>query len=165
MLGKPVFLIGMPGAGKSTLGVLLAKQQACSFIDTDLLIQRRGRMGLQKYLDQNGFQALRALEERVLTEESFGDSVVATGGSVVYSDAGMARIRSLGLCIYLHISLETMLQRVTNQADRGIACASGISLEELYQERLPLYEHYADRTIVVDRLNFDQALSDIINAL
>lgn len=163
MARAPLFLIGMPGAGKSTLGVLLAKQLVRSFIDTDILIQQRCGLGLQEYLEQHGFEALRALEERVLLDAHFADSVVATGGSVVYSTAGMARLGSLGPRIYLCVSLATVLQRVTNRDERGLACPTGTSLHDLFEERRPLYERYADHTLELDACNFDQALAGLLS--
>ncbi len=160
-----VFLIGMPGAGKSTLGVLLAKALAKPYLDTDLLIQQRAGMTLQAYLDANGYMALRQLEESVLLESELSGSVVATGGSVVYSQSGMERLGCLGSRIYLKISCETMKLRVSNAGDRGLACKSGTSLDDLYNERFSLYQQFADETLVLDNLSFDQSLSALLAVL
>ncbi|MFL0802045.1 MAG: shikimate kinase [Agarilytica sp.] len=161
----PIFLIGMPGAGKSTLGVLLAKTLARPYVDTDLLIQQRAGKTLQACLDQQGYLALRALEEKVLLESDFSDSVVATGGSVVYSDKGMERLGKLGIRIYLNIAYDTMTQRVCDSATRGLACAPGTSMKMLYDERKPLYMRYADHIVNVDNLDFEQSLSSLIAVL
>ncbi len=162
---RPIFLIGMPGAGKSTLGVLLAKTLARSYVDTDLLIQQRAGMTLQSYLDQFGYLALRALEEQVLLESDFSNSVVATGGSVVYSNKGMEMLGKLGIRIYLNISYDTMEHRVCNSATRGLACAPGTSMKTLYYERKPLYIRYADHMVNLDNLDFEQSLSSLIAVL
>ncbi|MFL0811496.1 MAG: shikimate kinase [Agarilytica sp.] len=160
-----IFLIGMPGAGKSTLGVLLAKALAMPFIDTDLLIQGRAECTLQAYLDTFGFMALRELEESVLLEDDFAHKIVSTGGSVVYSDKGMGRLGQIGIRLYLKVGLETMLARINNADSRGLACKPGTSLENIYSERAPLYEKYADIVVEVDELNFDQSLQKIISTL
>lgn len=165
-MSKPsIFLIGMPGAGKSTLGVLLAKALAKPYLDTDLLIQARAGMTLQTYLDANGYMALRQLEEEVLLDGELSGSVVATGGSVVYSQKGMERLGRLGTRIYLKISCETMKLRVSNAGDRGLACKSGTSLDDLYDERFSLYQQFADETLVLDDLSFDQSLSALLAVL
>lgn len=159
---RAIFLIGMPGAGKSTLGVSLAKVLARPFIDTDLIIQSRVGSSLQNFMDESGYLALRDVEESVLMAHDFGNAVVATGGSVVYSDKGMARIGSLGIRLYLEISYATMEQRVNNAAQRGLACAPGTSMRKLYDERRPLYIKYADKTINVDKQSFYQSLDEIV---
>ncbi len=162
---RPIFLIGMPGAGKSTLGVLLAKTLARPYVDTDLLIQQDAGMTLQDYLDQYGYLALRALEEKVLLASNFSDSVVATGGSVVYSDKGMARLGKLGIRVYLNISCDTMAARVCDSATRGLASAPGTSMKMLYAERKPLYMRYADCTVNLDDLGFEQSLNSLMAAV
>ncbi len=143
----------------------MAKNLARSFVDTDILIQQRAGMTLQAYLDQYGYLALRALEEKVLLESDFSDSVVATGGSVVYSDKGMERLGELGIRIYLNISCETMERRVCDSATRGLASAPGTSMKMLYNERKPLYMRYADDIVNLDNLDFEQSLNSLIATL
>lgn len=162
---QAIFLIGMPGAGKSTLGVMLAKALARPFIDTDLSIQQRTGVTLQDYVDEHGHEALREIEEQVLLEDSFDDAVVATGGSVVYGDAGMRRLGTLGRRVYLQISLATMLARVNNQGSRGLAIAPGTTLEDLYAEREALYSGYADITFDIADRDPEQALTCLIDLL
>ncbi len=167
MKNKPrssLILIGMPGAGKSTLGVLLAKELALTFQDTDILLQSLIGESLQEYLDQQGYLALREQEESVLLTHDFSQSVVATGGSVVYSDKGMKRLREFGKRVYLSIQYNTLLQRVHNQQERGIACPPGTSLKALYEERKRLYETYADIVIPLDELGFEESVSTVMAA-
>lgn len=165
MSTSSIFLIGMPGAGKSTLGVLLAKALAKPYLDTDLLIQQRAGMTLQAYLDAHGYMALRQLEEEVLLGCDFAGSVVATGGSVVYSEKGMERLGRIGERVYLKISCSTMLSRVSNASERGLACMSGMSLEDLFEERFSLYQQFSDKTVELDNLSFDQSLNTVLSVL
>lgn len=144
---QSLILIGMPGAGKSTLGMQLATKCERPFIDTDTLIEKAVGASLQDYLNQEGYQALRAQEEQQLLHADLCHAIVATGGSVVYSEKGMQRLESLGICVYLHIDLATLQARVTNQNSRGLAVAKGTTLQQLYQERLPLYESWATHTV------------------
>lgn len=157
-----VILIGMPGAGKSTVGVLLAKRLAKAFIDTDILIQQTAGMTLQDYLDANGYLALRTLEEQVLMTEPMQQAVVSTGGSAVYSDAAMARLAEIGPRVFLDISLATMEQRIHNQASRGLASQPGVSLAAIYAERYPLYQQYADVSVVADQGSVDDVVECIV---
>lgn len=158
MHNKAIVLIGMPGAGKSTLGVLLAKQLSRPFIDTDLLIQEQAGCTLQYYLDRFGYVALRELEAQVVAQMDYGNAVVATGGSVVYSESAMAKLGTAGQCIYLKVSLAQVEARVKNISSRGLACEPGTTLEQLYAERQALYERYADHTVDLQDLKFDQSL-------
>lgn len=160
-----IILIGMPGAGKSTLGVLLAKTLAIPFIDTDILIQEHMGETLQAHLDREGYQSLRKEEEKVLLDLNFTNTVIATGGSVVYSAAGMEALAKAGLRVYLKISYDTLIKRVNNQGERGLACKPGTTLKDLYDERYPLYERYADLTVVIDDCNFDEALALLLSSL
>lgn len=163
---KPsIILIGMPGAGKSTLGVLLAKTLAMPFVDTDLLIQERIGETLQAYLDREGYQALRKIEEQVLLDTHFSNAVIATGGSVIYSSDGMEALAKAGLRVYLKISYKTLVERVNNQGERGLACKPGTSLKDLYDERYQLYERYADLIVEIDDSSFDEALDQLQAAL
>jgi len=148
-----VVLIGMPGAGKSTLGVMLAKNIALDFVDTDILIQNKLHCTLQYFLDEQGFLALRSEEEKVLLAAEFSHQVIATGGSAVYSDAGMARLKALGPVVLLNVSEGELLRRIDDMNTRGIACAPGQSFHDLFIERQRLYQHYADIVIECDGKN------------
>jgi len=142
-----IILIGMPGAGKSTIGVVLAKLCGLDFLDTDLAIQSGAGATLQAILESEGYIHLRQLEEVVLLDVNLSRSVVATGGSVVYSEAAMQRLQSAGPVVYLQADLGTLEQRVASAPLRGIASEAGQSFAELYAERTPLYERYADITV------------------
>ncbi|MGI1677683.1 MAG: shikimate kinase [Cellvibrionaceae bacterium] len=139
-----ISLIGMPGAGKSTLGIMLAKSLAKNFVDTDVLIQTRSGQHLQDIIDNQGYLTLRILEEQVLLDLEVSNSVIATGGSAVYSRAGMKRLKSLGVIVYLDVSFNNIEERITNFSTRGLACAPGQSLKEIYEERTTLYKNAAD---------------------
>lgn len=142
-----IVLIGMPGVGKSTLGVVLAKHLAKDFVDTDLLIQNRYRCSLQDQLDQYGYEVLRQREQSVLLSTHYTHTVIATGGSAVYGDAAMKHLAKEALIVYLEASQQTLLSRINNMGSRGIACPQGQSFDDLYQERIVLYQHYADVVI------------------
>jgi shikimate kinase len=141
-----VILIGMPGAGKSTVGVQLAKQLGLDFVDTDLLIQSQQAITLQEILDHQGYMALRAIEESVLLDLTVEKTLIATGGSAVYSDKAMRHLASLGRIVYLEVSLDMLQQRVSNEGSRGIARPEGQSFIDVFAERTPLYQQYADIT-------------------
>lgn len=144
---RSIILIGLPGSGKSTIGVQLAKHCGYNFIDTDILIQSKTGETLQTTLDNEGYLALREIEAKVLLELQTQREVIATGGSAVYSAVAMAHLRRQGLVVYLKVSADTILKRISNAATRGIARAPEQSLQEVIAERLPLYEKYADITI------------------
>ena len=154
-------LIGMPGAGKSTLGVLLAKALNKDFIDTDVVIQVRENCSLQNIVDQQGHIALRSIEQQVLIELTAANHIIATGGSAVYSAAGMAHLQSLGTIIHLDVSLSELERRIDNFATRGLAKAAEQSFAELYAEREPLYRQYADLTIACDGKSSETLVKDI----
>lgn len=143
-----VVLIGMPGAGKSSVGVLLAKVLGKSFVDTDLLIQEKTGLLLQEIIDQQGVGHFLEIEEAVLFQLEQENCVIATGGSAVYSEAAMNHLKKNGRLIYLKLRYEEIAQRIKNMSSRGIAMGKGQTLFDLYQERVVLYEKYAD--IIID---------------
>ncbi len=140
-------LIGMPGSGKSTLGVLLAKALGYSFVDTDLLISRRAGSTLQKILDVQGLSEFLKLEEAVGCELECESTVVATGGSMILSDKAMENLGKDSTVLYIDVPLDEIKRRVTNIRTRGIAFGKGETLDDVYAERVPLYEKYADITV------------------
>ncbi len=142
-----VSLIGMPGAGKSTVGVILAKLLRLNFVDTDLLIQLKYAMTLQKLLDRDGYLALRRYEEELILSTHFDNTLVSTGGSAVYSEAVMQALKRAGPVVFIDVELPILLGRVSNEATRGIACPAEFTLQDIYSERLPLYRKYADFTL------------------
>ena len=137
-------LIGMPGAGKSTVGVLLAKLGGLRFVDTDLDIQVREDATLQEILEREGYRYLRGIEQAVVLDISLDHAVISTGGSVVYSEPAMTRLKAAGPVVYLQADLATLEQRVAAAPLRGIACDAAQAFADVYAERTPLYEQYAD---------------------
>ena len=164
-LFNTISLVGMPGAGKSTVGVLLAKLAGLRFVDTDLDIQVREEATLQEILEKHGFRYLRNAEEKVLLDIPLGHALVSTGGSVVYSDASMARLKSLGPILYLQTDLNTLEQRVAAAPPRGIASDSDQTFAQLYAERTPLYEHYADHILSTEGKTPEQIAREALQLL
>ncbi|MGL6160372.1 shikimate kinase [Microbulbifer sp.] len=162
---QSVVLIGMPGAGKSTLGVLLAKELAMDFVDTDLLIQSREGKTLQEIIDGSDYLNLRRIEGEVISSAELPNHVIATGGSVVYSAEGMANLRLLGPVVFLHCSAAELRRRIHNYESRGIAKAPGQSFEELFAEREALYRKYADITVDCDGRDLQQVLGRVLEEL
>jgi shikimate kinase len=160
-----VVLIGMPGSGKSTIGVLLAKRTARNFVDTDVLIQARESRPLQEIVDSQGYLALRDVEEAVLLSLDFDHYVIATGGSAVYSEAGMEHLKESSQVVFLDVSLQTLLNRVTDMETRGIAKRPDQSFADLFEERCALYRRYADITIACDALGHEAVCNAVITAL
>jgi shikimate kinase len=139
-----IVLIGMPGAGKSTVGVVLAKLTARNFVDTDLLIQTEERRTLQDIVDHEGYLALRSIEERVILSLHASRHVIATGGSAAYSDAAMRHLQKDGVIVFLHVTIPILLKRIHDIETRGIARRADQSFEDLFEERFELYSKYAD---------------------
>lgn len=142
-----LILIGMPGSGKSTAGVLAAKILCKSFLDADLIIQEREHQALQAIINQRGAEAFLRCEEEALCSIHTDNTVIATGGSAVYSQKGMEHLKKNGIVAYLSLSYEEMLRRIPNLENRGVVLRHGSTLKEMYEERLPLYEAAADITI------------------
>jgi shikimate kinase len=153
MKHSTISLIGMPGAGKSTIGVLLAKELGLSFVDSDLIIQVRHDTTLQDLLDRHGHLQLRQYEEEVLLDIPLAHSLIATGGSAVYSVASMQRLRDAGPGVFVDVPLPTLLERVDNEANRGIARAPGQDFISVFEERIPLYRRHADITFAANELS------------
>jgi len=162
---KSIILIGMPGAGNSTAGVILAKALRMRFVDTDLLIQERTGRLLQEILNREGPAAFHAIEEETILSLRPKNAVIATGGSVVLSDAAMAHLKSTGVVVYLEISYGEMERRLKNITTRGIVLLPGQSLRQMYEERVPLYEKYADITIDCSKEDFETVVGNVIETL
>lgn len=157
-----IVLIGMPGAGKSTVGILLAKERGLDFIDTDISIQIQQGKTLQQISDESGYMVLRGHEEQVLLTADISKKVVATGGSAVYSEIGMARLKANATVIFLDVSLLVLEQRINNFANRGIARRPDQSFEDLFAERSALYQRYGDVRIDCSHLSIDAVLQAIV---
>lgn len=158
---RNIVLIGMPGAGKSTIGVLLAKTLGMSFIDTDLVIQEREGKLLQDIISLHGIRKFLDIEENAILSLNCKASVVATGGSVVYSEKAMRHLKQNATVVYLKVEYEEIERRITNILTRGIAMDKGQNLVDIYNERLPLYERYAD--IIIDCS--EKGIEDIIQEI
>lgn len=165
MQTNAVVLIGMPGAGKSTLGILLAKELGLDFIDTDVSIQVREGKTLQHISDEKGYLALRDIEEQVLLTENITGKVVSTGGSAVYSDAGMAHLKQDSVVVFLDVPLAELEQRISNFSTRGIARRPDQSFDDLFDERSTLYQRYADIRLDCSSLSVDEVLQKTLAAL
>jgi shikimate kinase len=160
-----IILIGMPGAGKSSIGVLLAKRLGYQFVDTDLLIQGEAHSRLQQIIAHHGLAAFRELEERVVCKLAPHRTVVATGGSVVYSEAGMARLRQIGRLVWLDVPLDELQRRVRNMDSRGLVIDPGESFADLYARRAPLYRQHAELTIPCGGRSQEEVAASIENML
>ena len=160
-----IILIGMPGSGKSTCGVLTAKVMLKNFFDTDLLLQGMQEKKLQDIIDENGIDYFLSAEEKAVLSLNINATVIATGGSVVYSDEAMKHLKKNGCVVYLHLSYETMCKRINNITTRGVVLKNGSSLRDMYNERLPLYKKYADITIECGGNTVEQTVQMIVNAV
>lgn len=158
---KNIVLIGMPGAGKSTIGVLLAKSMLMDFTDTDLLIQKKYSCALCDIIAENGIEEFLKIENDVICSYDFYNSVVATGGSAVYGQEAMEKLRSSSTVVYLKVTPEELEKRINNIHTRGIAMKEGTTIAELYAERAPLYEKYADITVDCSALTAEQCVDEI----
>lgn len=157
-----LILIGMPGAGKSTLGVMLAKALAKDFVDTDVLIQLQQGKTLQDIVDTDGYLKLRDIEEKVLLSTHYPNHIIATGGSAVYSGTAMQHLKHFGPIVFLDVSLDELSSRIKDFDSRGLARKPNQSLKELYDERRSLYQTYATITINCSGKSHEQILAEII---
>ena len=146
---KPnITMIGMPSSGKSTIGVLLAKRLGFSFVDVDIVIQEKEGRLLKEIIAEEGMDGFLGVENRINAELDVQLSVIAPGGSVIYGEEAMKHLKEISEVVYLKMSYEEMERRIGNVVDRGVALKPGFTLRDLYNERVPLYETYAD--IVID---------------
>jgi shikimate kinase len=160
-----IILIGMPGAGKSTAGVILAKTLGMHFIDTDIVIQQQSGRLLQDIIDQEGAASFLAIEEKTILSLHLRNTVIATGGSVVFSERVMEFLKKDGIVIYLDISFAEMVRRLKNITTRGIVLVAGQNLQEMYDQRVPLYGKYADITIGCAGKDFETVVRNVIEEL
>jgi shikimate kinase len=158
-----IILIGMPSCGKSTIGVLLAKKLGYRFIDSDLLIQEREQALLHEIIEQKGVEGFIAIENEVNSAISDKKAVISTGGSAIYGKEAMEHLSTLGKIVYLKISLDTMLERLGDYVHRGVVIRHGKTLEDMYNERAPLYESYADTVISLENTDISTTLEQILN--
>ncbi len=159
-----IVLIGMPASGKSTIGVQLAKWLSMGFIDTDLLVQARAGESMQAYQDAHGMEAYRQLESDTAKSVVCDNCVIATGGSVVYYAEAMRHLQSIARIVFLDVPIEQIKARIGDTSQRGVVMKPGMSLDDLYAERHPLYSQYAETVIDCDGKPQDDILSTIRNA-
>ena len=160
-----VVLIGMPGCGKSTVGVLLAKSLLMDFVDTDLVIQNTHKKSLCEIIESEGLVAFKDIENRVLADLEANNCVIATGGSAVYGKEAMAHLSAVGTVVYLRTSLKVIKSRLGDIKTRGVAIADGYTLDDLYAERTPLYESYAHVTVDGDGRTVEECVDAIVAAI
>lgn len=160
---KNIILVGMAGAGKSTLGVLAAKALGMNFVDTDIIIQNTTGFLLQEILEAQGIAAFLQVEEDILSQVTIKNSIVATGGSAVYSEKAMAILKNQGTVLYLSLPFDDIQKRVTNIESRGIVLKQGNNLEDAFKERLPLYEKYADITLDCHGKDIETCVNEIVS--
>ncbi len=158
---KNIVLIGMPGAGKSTVGVILAKVLGYRFIDSDLLIQEQEKCLLKDIIERDGLNGLLRVEEQVNSEINSEESVIATGGSVIYGPKAMKHLRKIGTVVYIQLSYETINDRLDNIRQRGVVFQEGQTLKDLYEERCPLYEKYAHIIVNAEKLGMEEVMEKI----
>ena len=155
-----ITLIGMPGAGKSTLGVVLAKILGYEFLDSDLLIQKEEKRRLYQIIDEEGEEGFKTIENRVNASIDTENTVIATGGSVVYCSEAMEHLKSIG-----SLSLESLEKRLGNLKKRGVLLKEGQTLKSLYEERVPLYEKYADIVVDEEGKDLEASLQALLETL
>ena len=160
-----ITLIGMPGAGKSTVGVLLAKSMLMDFVDTDLLIQRKYGMSLCEFIEKNGKEEFKKAENDIISSLECENTVIATGGSAVYGDEGMKHLEEISRIVYLKVPVESLNERLSNIKTRGVVMKKGESVEQLFKRRSPLYEKYADITVDCSALRAEECVDDVIEKL
>lgn len=157
-----IVLIGMPGVGKSTIGVALAKMLGYDFIDADLVIQEKEKKLLREIIAEVGAEGFIEVENRVNSSIEAEHAIIATGGSVVYGAEAMAHLKEIGTVLYLKLPYEELQKRLRDIKGRGVVLKDGQTLKDLYEERVPLYEKYADLTVDEERCSIEQTIDKIL---
>lgn len=160
-----IVLIGMPTAGKSTIGVILAKMLGYQFIDSDLIIQTEEGKLLRHIIAEQGIDGFLEIENRINASIHTTNSVIATGGSVVYGEEAMEHLRAIGKVIYIKLSYQTIMNRLNNAKHRGVVLREHQTLLDLYKERCPLYERYAHSIVDGENLDFEELVNRILEVV
>ena len=160
-----IILIGMPGAGKSTVGVVLAKVLGYDFIDSDLLIQAETGKRLFEIINASGIDGLLKVENEVNSRIETHRTVIATGGSVIYGEEAMAHLKSIGTVVYIQVPYAELEKRLGNLKKRGVLLKEGQTLKSLYEERVPLYEKYADIVVDEEGKDLEASLQALLETL
>ncbi len=156
-----IILVGMPGSGKSTLGVVLAKMKGYQFLDSDLVIQKKEGGILQHIIERKGIEGFIAVENEINCEINPEHTVIATGGSAVYGHEAMMHFKDIGRVVYIKVSYKTLKKRLGSLLERGVVIRKGNTLLDLYNERCPLYEKYADVIVDVEGLSLEDAIAKL----
>lgn len=156
-----IILIGMPGVGKSTIGVVLAKVMGYRFVDSDLVIQEASGKLLHEIISEQGLSGFIEMENRINASLEVNRAIVATGGSVIYGKEAMEHLKDIGNVVYLELSLDTISERLGDLDKRGVALKEGQTLKDLYEERIPYYEKYADVTINCEKKGIRQITEEL----
>lgn len=162
---KNIILIGMPAVGKSTVGVVVAKQLGYQFIDTDLLIQEKENRLLKEIIEDEGIEGFLRIEDEVNSSVNTQKAVISPGGSIVYCQNAMEHFENIGTVVYLQASFETITNRLENAKGRGVVLKDGQTLKDLYDERVELFEKYADVIICQDGLELEESVEAVVQAL
>lgn len=158
-----IILIGMPGVGKSSVGVVLAKALGYHFVDSDLVIQQTEGRLLSEIIEEKGNDGFIEVENNINSKIDVKRTVLATGGSAVYGTEAMEHFRNIGTVLYMKASFETIDSRLSNLVGRGVAMKKDQTLKELYEERCVLYERYADITLNVDKMSIEEIIVKIMS--
>ena len=162
---KNIILIGMPAVGKSTVGVVVAKRIGYEFIDTDLLIQSQEKRLLKEIIAEEGNERFLEIENQVNRDLKAERAVISPGGSVVYCEEAMRHFKEIGIVIYLHATYEDIYKRITNAKNRGVVLKEGQTLKDLYDERVRLFEKYADYTVSEEGLDLEETIDMVLEVL
>lgn len=160
-----IILIGMPAVGKSTVGVVIAKRLGYKFIDTDILIQEEEGRLLREIIAERGIDGFLEVEDRVNSGVNADNTVISPGGSVVYCENAMKHFKEIGKVVYLQASFETINRRLRNAKNRGVVLKDGQTLRDLYDERVRLFEKYADLTVCEDGQRLEDTIEAVLTAL
>lgn len=165
MNNKNIILVGMPGAGKSTLGVLLAKALGMDFLDSDIVIQQREKRLLQEIINEEGIDNFLLCEEKAILSIDCRNTVIATGGSAVYSQKAMEHLMKNGTVLYISLGYDEIKKRLTDISTRGVVLKAGYSLYDTFNERLPLYEKYANITLDCSNKGIEECVETAVDKI
>lgn len=160
---RNIILIGMPASGKSTVGVVVAKRLGLEFVDADLLIQKQEKRLLKDIIEQEGNDGFLAIENQVNRDLNVEQAVISPGGSVVYCEEAMQHYKEIGDVVYLQTSFEEINRRISNAKNRGVVLREGQTLRDLYEERVKLFEKYADHTVSEEGCSLEETIDKVLN--
>lgn len=160
---KNIIFIGMPASGKSTIGVVVAKRLGYDFVDTDLLIQKQEKKLLKEIIAEVGNEGFLAIENQVNRDLNVENAVISPGGSVVYCEEAMQHFKEIGSVVYLQTSFEQINKRISNAKNRGVVLKEGQTLRDLYEERVKLFEKYADYTVSEEGCSLEETIDKVLN--